>query len=57
MCEAGTEAEGSAAQLVLAAAEPWSEASHTLFPRAACVLAVELQRLGYLLSRHERFNH
>ena len=56
MREAGTVAEGSAAQLVLAAAEPWSEANHTLFPRAARELAVELQRLGYLLSRQERFN-
>ena len=56
MREAGTVAEGSAAQLVLAAAEPWSEANHTLFPRAARVLAVELQRLGYLLSRQEQFN-
>ena len=56
MREAGTVAEGSAAQLVLAAAEPWSEANHTLFPRASRELAVELQRLGYLLSRQERFN-
>ena len=56
MREAGTVAEGSAAQLVLRAAEPWSEANHALFPRAARALAVELQRLGHLLSRQERFH-
>ena len=47
---------GSAAQLVLDAAAPWSEANHTLFPAAARQQAVVLLRLGYLLSRQERFN-
>ena len=56
MVEAGDAADDSAAQLVVDAAKPWSEATHALFPSAARALAAELLRLGYLLSRQERFN-
>ena len=41
---------------MLAAAEPGSEATHGLFPSAARAHAVELLKLGHLLSRQERFN-
>ena len=53
---AGEVADGSTAHLVLEAAKPWSEATHALFPEAARAQAVELLRLGHLLSRQERFN-
>ena len=42
--------------LVLAAAEPWSEATHALFPLAARARARMLLHLGYWLSRQDRFN-
>ena len=48
--EAGQAAAGSAAELVLRAAEPWSPETHDLFPAAARARAVELLRLGFLLS-------
>ena len=46
---------GEAAQLILRAAQPWSPATHDLFPAAARARAVELCRLGYLLGCSERF--
>ena len=55
MRAAGDVADGSVAQLVLDAAKPWSGVTHTLFPDAARALAVQLLRLGHLLSRQERF--
>ena len=48
-------AEGSAASLVLAAAEPWSPSTHALFPAATREYAVELLLLGLQLSRQPRF--
>ena len=48
-------AEGSAASLVLAAAEPWGPRTHALFPAAARGFAVELLLLGHQLSRQPRF--
>lgn len=51
----GLAPEGSAAQLVLLAAEPWSPESHSLFPRRARERAFELARIGWLLSRLEAF--
>ena len=41
----------AAARLVLRAAEPWSPTNHDLFPSAARARAVELLRVGFLLSR------
>ncbi|EOD07913.1 hypothetical protein EMIHUDRAFT_217901 [Emiliania huxleyi CCMP1516] len=41
----------AAAALVVAAAEPWSPASHGLWPERLQRLAVELLTLGYLLAR------
>ena len=52
---AGDAAEGSAASLVLAAAEPWSPRTHSLFPAAARTLAAELLLIGHQLSRQPRF--
>ena len=46
---------GSAAHLVLRAAEPWSPATHHLFPAAARARARELLWLGYGLSVQPRF--
>ena len=40
-----------AAQLVIAAARPWSPATHSLFPPAARARAVELLRIGYHVAR------
>ena len=42
MDAAGQAGEGSPANLVLKAAEPWSPSTHALFPHAARVRAVEL---------------
>ena len=56
MDAAGEAADGSVARLVLEAARPWSEATHALFPLAARRRAAELLRVGFLLSRQERFN-
>ena len=53
--EAGKAAAGSAAELVRRAAEPWSPEAHILFPAAARARAVELLRLGFLLSWQPRF--
>ena len=47
----GMAAEGSAAALVLKAAEPWSPASHELFPDPARAHAVQLLLVGHSLSR------
>ena len=47
--------EGTAAQLVLAAGEPWSRHTHALFPAAARARAVALWRLGQLLALEPRF--
>ena len=47
----GRAAEGSAAALVLKAAEPWSPASHELFPDPARAHAVQLLLVGHSLSR------
>ena len=49
--ERGEAPEGSAADLVLAASEPWSIATHHLFPDPSRDRATELVRLGWLLSR------
>jgi hypothetical protein len=38
------------AQLILTAAQPWSVATHHMFPRKARARAVALLRLGYLLA-------
>ena len=48
-------AEGSAASLVLAAAEPWGPRTHALFPAAARGFAVEVLLLGHQLSHQPRF--
>ena len=50
-----TGAEGEVAALVRRAAEPWSSASHSLFPAPARARAVELLRIGYLLAFSPRF--
>ena len=42
------------AQLVLAASV-WSESSHQLFPEGARMRAAQLVRIGFLLSRQDRF--
>jgi hypothetical protein len=51
----GDAAEGSAASLVLAAAEPWGPRTHSLFPAAARTFAAELLLIGHQLSRQPRF--
>ena len=51
----GNAAEGSAASLVLAAAEPWGPRTHSLFPAAARTFAAELLLIGHQLSRQPRF--
>ena len=43
--------DGSAAGCVLAAALAWSPATHAYFPHFARAWAVELLKVGYLLSR------
>ena len=48
---AGEAGDGTAAALVLRAAEPWSPATHHLLPAAARAWAVSVLRLGTLLSR------
>ena len=48
---AGEAGGGSAAALVLRAAEPWSPETHELLPAAARAWAVAVVRLGTLLSR------
>ena len=53
---AGDAAEGSAASLVLAAAEPWGPRTHSLFPAAARTFAAELLLIGHQLSRQPRFS-
>ena len=45
----------SAAHLVLRASQPWRPQTHALFPAAARARAVELMRLGRLLSNQPRF--
>ena len=52
---AGEVTGGSAAALVLAAAQPWSAGTHALFPAAARARAVELTLLGHRISRLPRF--
>ena len=52
---AGEAPEGSAAQLVLAAVQPWSTRTHDIFPRAARARAMMLLLLGHRLSQHPRF--
>ena len=48
---AGTAPPGSeAAQLILAAARPWTPATHSLFPTAARARAVELMHIGCQLA-------
>lgn len=46
----GGASDGSPASLVIRAAEPWSEATHSLFPHLARARAVELMLLGHLLA-------
>uniref|UniRef100_A0A7S0LF48 Uncharacterized protein n=1 Tax=Coccolithus braarudii TaxID=221442 RepID=A0A7S0LF48_9EUKA len=47
--------ESSAAALVATAAQPWSPATHALYPADARALAVELVLLGHRLSRLPAF--
>ena len=42
---------GSTAEMILAAAAPWSTETHQLFPHDSRERAVELTMLGYQLSR------
>jgi hypothetical protein len=51
----GEAAEGSAAALVLKAAEPWSRATHELFPDAARAYAVRMLLVGHRLSRLPKY--
>ena len=51
----GAAASGSAAALVLSAAEPWSPQTHALFPTASRARAVEMLVVGHRLSRESRF--
>ena len=51
----GSAPAGSAADLVLRAAEPWSPQTHHLFPSEARARAVEAMLLGEQLSREARF--
>ena len=51
----GVVAAGSAADLVLCAAEPWSPETHHLFPPLSRVRAVEVMLMGHRLSREARF--
>jgi hypothetical protein len=53
--EMGLAPKGSTARLLLLAAGRWSPVSHELFPEPARRRAVELIRLGWLLSRQARF--
>lgn len=55
MAETGRAPKGSTARLLLLAAGRWSPVSHELFPEPARWRAVELMRLGWLLSREARF--
>jgi ankyrin repeat protein len=55
MAQAGRAPNGSTAHLLLLAAGRWSPTSHDLFPDRARRRAVELMRLGWLLSRDPRF--
>ena len=50
----GSAPAGSAADLVLRAAEPWSPQTHHLFPSEARARAVELMLLGARFSREDR---
>ena len=50
----GSAPAGSAADLVLRAAEPWSPQTHHLFPSEARARAVELWLLGVQFSREDR---
>jgi len=45
----------AAACLVLRAGQPWCPTNHSLFPAPARARAVELVRIGFLLSRAPRF--
>ena len=47
----GGAAEGTAAHLVLLAAQPWSQQTHALFPVAARARVAELLLLGHGLAR------
>ena len=51
----GAAARGSAAALVLSAAEPWSPQTHALFPTASRARAMEMLVVGHRLSRESRF--
>ena len=55
MHAAGNAPDGSAAHLVLQAAQPWSRATHALFPAASRARAVTLLLLGLRLAREPRF--
>jgi ankyrin repeat protein len=55
MRSAGDAPCGSAARLVLRAAQPWSHETHDLFPAAARERAVTVMLLGHLLAREPRF--
>jgi hypothetical protein len=47
----GAAADGRAAALIVAAAAPWSPATHALFPARDKARAAELLRIGWLLAR------
>lgn len=51
LADRGEVEAGSTAALVLDAAEPWSPATHALFPHEARAQAVEVLLLGWQLSR------
>jgi hypothetical protein len=55
MRTAGDALDGTAAHLVLEAAEAWSPRTHALFPAAARERAVALLLVGHLLAREPRF--
>lgn len=55
LARSGGAPPGSAAALVLRAAQPWSPHTHALFPASARARACELLRLGYQLAAQPRF--
>ena len=57
MADRGEAPEGSAAWLVCRAAAPWSTHTHELFAYPVRRRAVDVLRLGYLLSRLDCFEH
>merc|ERR1712083_866961 len=52
----GGAAAGSAADLVLQAAQPWCPATHALFPAVVRQYAVDMLLLGHRMSQDARFS-